>query len=53
MTPAVFCLRLLFPALVLAPLAGCGAPSSPAAPDPAPLAAGNINLIFVVSDDLG
>jgi hypothetical protein len=52
MTPASFCLRLLFPALVLAPLAGCGAPSSPAAPDPAPLAAGNINLIFVVSEDL-
>ncbi len=45
-------LRPLFLALALAPLAGCGIPSSPAAPDPAPLAAGNINLIFVVSEDL-
>jgi len=49
--------RFLLSALLLIPLAGCGAPSSPvapdpAAPDPAPLASGNINLIFVVSEDL-
>jgi hypothetical protein len=34
-------------------LAGCGGSSSSApAPDPAPLSANNINLIFVVSEDL-
>jgi hypothetical protein len=42
---------------LLVPLAGCGGSSShiapsPAAPNPAPLASGNINLIFVVSEDL-
>ena len=43
--------------LLLVPLAGCGAASNPVAPEPvtpkpAPLASGNINLIFVVSEDL-
>ncbi len=48
---AGYCLLLL--AFLLVPLAGCGgAPSSPLAPSPAPLASGNINLIFVVSEDL-
>jgi len=36
----------------LALLAGCAAPPRSVAPDPGPLAAGNINLIFVVSPDL-
>src|ERR1039458_12261 len=44
--------RFLFMALLLVPLAGCGAASTPVAPDPVPLASGNINLIFVVSEDL-
>jgi hypothetical protein len=44
--------RPLFLALALIPFAGCGAPYSPVAPEPAPLASGNINLIFVVSEDL-
>jgi hypothetical protein len=50
--------RALFLALVFLPLAGCvtsithNAPPPPASPTPTPLAAGNINLIFVVSDDL-
>src|ERR1035441_10631580 len=39
-------------ALLLVPLAGCGAASNPVAPDPVPLASGNINVIFVVSEDL-
>ncbi len=48
---AGYCLLLLVLALV--PIAGCGgAPSSPDVPRPAPLASGNINLIFVVSEDL-
>lgn len=48
---AGYCLLLLVLALV--PIAGCGgAPSSPDVPSPAPLASGNINLIFVVSEDL-
>src|SRR5664279_4950636 len=42
-------LSLLF-ALALTLLAGCGSSSSP--PTPAPLSAGNLNLIFVVSEDL-
>jgi hypothetical protein len=50
--------RAHFLALVFLPLAGCVtsstyvAPPPPVAPTPTPLAAGNINLIFVVSDDL-
>jgi hypothetical protein len=49
--------RYLLLALPLVPLAGCGASStpvtpSPVAPNPAPLASGNINLIFLVSEDL-
>ena len=40
---------LLFPALALTLLAGCG---SSGQPTPAPLSAGNLNLIFVVSEDL-
>jgi hypothetical protein len=40
----------LFLALALTLLAGCGSSSSP--PTPAPLSAGNLNLIFVVSEDL-
>jgi hypothetical protein len=43
-------LRPLFLALVLTLLAGCGGSSDP--PTPAPLSAGNLNLIFVASDDL-
>lgn len=55
MKSAGYCF-LIF-ALLLVPLAGCGAASNPVAPDPvtpnpAPLASGNINLIFVVSEDL-
>jgi hypothetical protein len=40
--------------LALIPLAGCGgsARPDPPAPVPAPLSAGNVNLIFVVSEDL-
>ena len=41
----------LFLALALTLLAGCGS-SQPAPPAPAPLSAGNVNLIFVVSEDL-
>jgi hypothetical protein len=41
----------LFLALALTLLAGCGS-SHPAPPAPAPLSAGNVNLIFVVSEDL-
>ncbi len=50
--------RILFLALALVALAGCGTsstrvvPPAPIIPTPAPLAAGNINLIFVISDDL-
>ncbi|MGB6728059.1 MAG: hypothetical protein WBE74_19365 [Terracidiphilus sp.] len=44
--------RFLLLVLQLVPLAGCGDHSSPVAPSPAPLASGNINLIFVVSEDL-
>ena len=42
----------MLPALLLVPLAGCGAPSSRVAPNSSPLSSGNINLIFVVSEDL-
>ncbi len=45
--------RFLILALTL--LAGCGGSSGPSAtapPTPAPLSAGNLNLIFVVSEDL-
>jgi hypothetical protein len=38
-------------ALALTPAAGCGS-SHPVPPVPAPLRAGNVNLIFVVSEDL-
>src|SRR5664279_3920911 len=41
----------LFLALALTLLAGCGS-SQPAPTAPAPLSAGNVNLIFVVSEDL-
>src|ERR1035438_9969193 len=41
----------LFLALALTLLAGCGS-SQPAPPAPAPLSAGNVNLIFVASEDL-
>ena len=41
----------LFLALALTLLEGCGS-SQPAPPAPAPLSAGNVNLIFVVSEDL-
>ncbi len=47
--------RPLFLVLVLTLLAGCGGSSGPnatAPPTPAPLSAGNLNLIFVVSEDL-
>jgi len=46
---------LLFVVLALTLLAGCGglaAPDPPAPPAPAPLSAVNVNLIFVVSEDL-
>jgi hypothetical protein len=45
-------LRPLLLALLMVPFAGCGTPSSPVAPEPAPLSSDNINLIFVVSEDL-
>ena len=46
--------RPLLLVLVLMPLAGCGGSSSPnaSASNPAPLNASNLNLIFVVSEDL-
>ena len=47
--------RRIFLALGLTLIVGCGAASNPVVPvpaTPAPLASGNINLIFVVSDDL-
>ncbi len=55
MKSAAYCFLLIV--LLLVPLAGCGAASNPVAPEPvtpkpAPLASGNINLIFVVSEDL-
>ena len=46
---------LLFLVFALTLLAGCGGSSSPKSsepPTPAPLSAGNLNLIFVVSEDL-
>jgi hypothetical protein len=43
--------RFLLVTLALVPLAGCGNSSSPLPPAHAPLTLGNINLIFVVSDD--
>jgi len=42
--------RLLFLVLVLMQLAGCGGSNAP--PTPASLNAANLNLIFVVSEDL-
>ena len=47
--------RPLFLVLALTLLAGCGGSSDPnatAPPTPAPLSASNLNLIFVVSEDL-
>ncbi|MFZ0888526.1 MAG: hypothetical protein WA005_08750, partial [Candidatus Binataceae bacterium] len=49
--------RSLFLVLFLTLLAGCGGSSGPNAaapptPGPAPLSADNLNLIFVVSEDL-
>ena len=44
--------RSLFCVLALTLLAGCGGYSGASPYTPAPLSAGNINLIFVVSDDL-
>jgi hypothetical protein len=53
MKPAV---RLpVFLSFALALVVGCGGPSTPVHPNqatPAPLSAGDVNLIFVVSDDL-
>ena len=43
---------LLVVALAAALLAGCGGASSVSSPMPAPLSADNVNLIFVVSEDL-
>src|SRR5271154_4300472 len=46
---------LLFSILTLMLLTGCGGsarPDPPTPPTPAPLSAGNVNLIFVVSEDL-
>ena len=43
------------PSFALALLAGCGGTSTPVTPGqatPAPLSAANVNLIFVVSEDL-
>ena len=42
----------LFLILILPLLAGCGGSSSPNSTAPAPLSARNLNLIFVVSEDL-
>ena len=42
--------RLLFLVFALTLLAGCAGSSAP--PTPAPLSADNLNLIFVVSEDL-
>jgi len=44
----------LFSVLALSLLAGCGSSSAPnpPVPNPPPLSAGNLNLIFVVSPDL-
>lgn len=51
MNKTVTCPLFLVVALTL--LAGCGASGqAPAAATPAPLSAGNVNLIFVVSEDL-
>ena len=46
--------RVLFVVLAMALLAGCGGSSGHSAPAPNPpaLSAGNVNLIFVVSEDL-
>ncbi len=44
-------LHLIFPLLLIIQFAGCGS-SSPTPLAPAPLNAGKINLIFVVSEDL-
>ncbi|MGO9015441.1 MAG: hypothetical protein ACLQF0_10715 [Dissulfurispiraceae bacterium] len=48
----MFIVRSLFLILALALLAGCGGSSGSSSYVPSPLSAGNINLIFVVSDDL-
>ncbi len=55
MTNQLTILRLSSLMLVLTLLAGCGGsakPDPPAPPTPAPLSASNLNLIFVVSEDL-
>ena len=44
--------RLLFLSLSLTLLAGCGGVAATAPATQAPLSADNINLIFVVSEDL-
>jgi hypothetical protein len=44
--------HLLFFAMTLTQLAGCGGSARPHPPVPAPLSAANLNLIFVVSEDL-
>lgn len=52
MTKALASLPLLPLLLALALLAGCGGSQPPDPPAPAPLSAGNLNLIFVVTEDL-
>jgi hypothetical protein len=52
MTKANTPVTLLPLVLTLAMLAGCGSSQPPDPPTPAPLSADNLNLIFVVSEDL-
>ena len=51
MNRALVVRSLLF-ALTLTLFAGCGGSAAPDPPAPAPLSAGDVNLIFVVSEDL-
>jgi hypothetical protein len=54
MRRSIVLLLLCAPTLGLTLLAGCGgsAPPDPPTPTPAPLSANNLNLVFVVSEDL-